>query len=241
MASSIVQLIGELAIYFALVLAAVAIHEAGHVIAGLSCGLRILAVRIGPLRLNVHTGRTVNFEFGHLTGGIVRAQFKRLPGKGAGWRVALFLLGGPLANLVFAVSTALWWDSMAGGILALLAIVSALIGMINLFPFRTRLDLSDGAKLIGMLFSKSRREKIIADFTILPQIDEVNRLCRSKQFDDAYREMNALIALLHSNSASFASSEFARSLIRVKEQIRAHLDHQVPAPSESPVNVPETA
>jgi hypothetical protein len=146
-----------------LLLAAALIHEVGHVVGGLACGFGIERVRVGPVELRRQKGWAWAFSRSDLTDGIVNAQFRQLPGVGAALQCFGFLIAGPLANLlvVLILAPLSSTPTIAGASAGWLAITSFLVGVLNLIPLKTRLGASDGAKLLGLIFSKKKREELI--------------------------------------------------------------------------------
>jgi len=131
---------------------AVAAHEAGHVLAGACVGMRLQFAHVGPVTC---TRRRADWSISWdwlqpwLGGRAVCAL--RARGR---WRVAIFLLGGPLANLASGMAAATF---AAGGIPALprccvglFAVFSLFLGTANLLPLRERRFNSDGLALLNL-------------------------------------------------------------------------------------------
>jgi hypothetical protein len=133
---------------------AVAIHETTHAAVGVLVGFRFNSLRIGrlqfdrPFRISLYKGR----------------------GTGAGGWASLFpvkqdklilraiamLLAGPMSNLIsIAVLLALPYSK--GGLSVLFIYISALLGVMNLVPFRSRAVISDGGRILMLLRNRARR------------------------------------------------------------------------------------
>jgi len=143
-----------------LVLLAITIlHEFGHAATGLALGMKLRAFIIGPLHWQIRDGKW-EFQFnpsaflaaGGATG-VVPATLN-LPRR----NFLCMLTAGPLVNLLTGF-LALWTafstntDSplQAKGLLALFGAWSLILGAMNLLPFRTTDNYSDGAKLYQLL------------------------------------------------------------------------------------------
>jgi len=141
-------------LYIADIFICALIHELGHAIAANLCGWRIkyiavfpFAYYLAPRKLKLWHGRSGDI------GGAV--SIDSAPIKSAN-RVALFSLAGPLANFMFAgvllavvgaVSIPTIQNVVAG-----FAIVSLLLGLGNILPWRTRQGLrSDGMVLLSVV------------------------------------------------------------------------------------------
>lgn len=138
------------------------VHEGGHFLAGRLAGLQWMIVTAGPLRLTrLHAGHSRKhsrvkvqwFTNDTSIGGLVLMVPGVKPTSRAGW--ACFVLGGPVANLLF--STVLIAIMRAGaesfwqGPLLLLALVSLFLGALNLLPFRASGFSTDGRNLLDIL------------------------------------------------------------------------------------------
>jgi len=135
----------------------IVLHEAGHALAGLSRGMHALAFGVGPFR--VERGGDDRWRWRH-GGGIrgIGGFAALLPRDGRGLSradQAMFLLGGPLANLATAavcVACVVWlpmpaWSAGAGLGIALCA---AVIGLGNLVPMHMDGWRSDGRGLLDL-------------------------------------------------------------------------------------------
>ena len=146
---------------------AVAIHETTHAAVGVLVGFRFNSLRIGrlqfdrPFRISLYKGR----------------------GTGAGGWASLFpvkqdrlilraiamLSAGPMSNLIsIAVLLALPYSK--GGLSVLFIYISALLGVMNLVPFRSRAVISDGGRILMLLRNRARGERWLA---ILKLVEEM--------------------------------------------------------------------
>lgn len=134
----------------------VLLHEAGHALAGLLVGRRFVGAGLGPLRLERGDGAWM-LRWGGGIGGIggFAAMLPRGPeGRRA---AAVFLLGGPLANLLAAALAAFALARLeapglvAGAALGASAVAGCLLGVANLLPFRSRGWSSDGQGLLELV------------------------------------------------------------------------------------------
>jgi hypothetical protein len=151
---SLTALAGLFALSLLMLWVQVLVHEAGHAVAGLLTGRRLIGAGVGPLRLERGTGGW------HLRwGGGVRGIGGFAALLPADDRVesrrdaAAFLLGGPLANLVTAAIAllALWLAPPLGVIPSVLlgatVFGGAMLGIVNLLPFQSHGWHSDGYHL----------------------------------------------------------------------------------------------
>ena len=131
------------------------IHEGGHVIAGLSRRMHLFAIGIGPLRLERSLAGW-SWRWSRRIAGIggfavLSPTSARTP---RAMDTAIFVLGGPLANLLAAGTAWLVAQSESGPVanvaLGLFAVTGAAIGVVNLLPFRSGGWRSDGLTLIQL-------------------------------------------------------------------------------------------
>ena len=134
----------------------VVVHEAGHALAGALTGRRISGAGIGPLGLERGTGGWRMRWGGGIRGiGGFAAMVPR-EGRGESRRDdAVFLLGGPLANLVVASLAGAALVLVPAGVTATVALgatafCGGLLGIVNLVPFRSTGWRSDGLGLVEL-------------------------------------------------------------------------------------------
>ena len=151
------------AIFFALLLTAVCIHELGHAIFGVLAGFRIHLICVGPLgyrpiaRKFEYVFRAQSGDFG----GYVFAT-PRNPEMATIRNWMVLSAGGPLANFLVAilcVALAGVSTSPASDILGGIGMASAIVGLASLVPvwnFRGQEHArTDGAALLDYSFSKA--------------------------------------------------------------------------------------
>lgn len=145
------------------VFVSVLVHELGHAWAATLCGWRISCIAVFPLSYHPKTRRLrfwTGFS-GDIGGAVVLAA---APIRSRS-RVALFVAAGPAANLLFAAVLLLLvgalHDTSIQNAIASTAMVSLLLGIGNLLPFRTRGGLSsDGMKLSTVVMRGLSREAV---------------------------------------------------------------------------------
>lgn len=140
-----------LVILLAMLWLQVVVHEAGHAIAGLATGRRLIAAGMGPLRLERGVGGWQLRWGGGVQGiGGFAAMLPARDRRESRGRLAMFLLGGPLANLLCggAALAVLLAAPPAGDFariaLAATAFGGGLLGVVNLLPFQSHGWHSDG-------------------------------------------------------------------------------------------------
>ncbi|UNK42516.1 hypothetical protein MNO14_16560 [Luteimonas sp. S4-F44] len=135
----------------------VVLHEAGHAVAGLSRGMRAIAFGVGPLRCE-RRGTRWRWRRGGRLRGI--GGFAALMPQGtrglSRFDQAVFLLGGPMANVVIAallLACARWLPMPVHLAAACLgsAIAAALMGLGNLLPLQFSGWRLDGRVLLDLL------------------------------------------------------------------------------------------
>ncbi|WP_149195703.1 hypothetical protein [Luteimonas suaedae] len=138
----------------------IVLHEAGHAAAGLARGMRALAFGVGPYRIERGAGGWRFRRGGGVRG--ISGFAALLPGDERGFgRIdqAIFLAGGPLANLITAALGLIAAALLAGSAWAAAAQGAAysalLIGAVNLVPFQSKGWRSDGRGLLDLLRATS--------------------------------------------------------------------------------------
>jgi hypothetical protein len=143
---------------FLAVIVTLVVHEFGHLIAGLAVGLKFVAIRLGPVQIN----RPFRISL-ELTGGRASGAISMVPRHetGARWRYLVMILAGPAANLLSVL-----------GILLLVGhtsvftnwflLVSTVIGVCNLVPFKNPSLVSDGKRILMLLRGGGQGERWIA-------------------------------------------------------------------------------
>jgi peptidase M50-like protein len=147
------------------------IHEAGHVIAGLSVGLRFKSVAIGPLWIKFESGAFRIRPRAHIFGGLTRMSLDRI--RRVRRRLIWHVLGGPIASLVTGAAVfcllrlaAFSDESPLPFVLKCLGSYSILIGCLGLTPTRSRRYANDGLLLRTLLRSKKGTRQWIAALAV---------------------------------------------------------------------------
>jgi hypothetical protein len=160
-------------VFFALWFVVIGIHELGHLVGGLIVGERFDHIRIGPLRIErPHKISLVWTREALFTG---RTLTLPLSTRGIRWRLFLSTLCGPAANLVSALLTYKvlpHGDTTAIAIGQLFIAASVLAGTVNLIPMQRRGMMSDGMTLWVLLFSKAKRERLIAILQLVSDVKQ---------------------------------------------------------------------
>jgi hypothetical protein len=150
-------------------LAALVVHELGHVVAGLCLGFRFNSIRVSRL---------------HLTRPF-RWSWSRPIGRGAAGMATLFpvgtgrlsaralgmLVGGPAANLATAgVIIGLPFDK--GFFCGSLAFWSLIMGTMNLVSFRRGTSVSDGRRIVTLLRHPPQAQRWLAVLALTAELDD---------------------------------------------------------------------
>ena len=134
-----------------LLLLVIAIHEIGHLLGGLSQGMRFLLLIFGPFQWNA-TNEGIRFRWvTHL--GLMGGMAAALPVRMDNLRQQLLpmIAGGPLASLLLTALAAALSFSIAGrmaGYAAIVALLSLTIFLVTAVPFRAGGFMSDGMQLL---------------------------------------------------------------------------------------------
>src|SRR5262249_46731801 len=136
-----------------------AIHELGHVVVGLCVGFRLRSYRVGPLLVS----RPFRLSCYRGPGAIVQGKAELIPAgtdKLAGRAVAM-VLGGPTANFLSALALLLLPVPTTAFSACFIAF-SVVNGISDLFPFESRLGVSDGRRIWMLLRQPERGERWLA-------------------------------------------------------------------------------
>jgi peptidase M50-like protein len=131
----------------------IAVHELGHVIAGLSVGFRLRSYRVGPLVFIPPFRVTLYRGPGAFVNGV--AELIPVATDKLARRGIVMILGGPAANLLSALAVILL--PIPTTVFSVCFIAFSIVNGVNdLFPFESRLGVSDGRR-IGMLLRQGAR------------------------------------------------------------------------------------
>ena len=143
----------------------VLLHEAGHALGGLARGMQPIAFGVGAWRWE-RSGERWRLRRGGRVRGISGFAILLPRGERGTSRLdqAVYLLGGPLANLAsLVVALALLPLATTAPVLAALLIgsacISAFVGVINLVPFESHGWRSDGRNLLALLMRSRDAEQ----------------------------------------------------------------------------------
>jgi len=138
--------------------ASVAVHETGHVLGGLCAGFRFNSLRIGPLL--IHPGFRISRYRGSgaWLGGaasMIPVSSDRIASRALAWVCA-----GPAASILSGCGVLLL---LSGNLAAwLFALATVVGGLADLVPFRTRVAVSDGARIWMLLRHRGQGERWLA-------------------------------------------------------------------------------
>ena len=222
---TIVMLAGFFVGFSAFILAVVLVHEAGHIVAGLLCGFRIIAVKVGPVQLQLPNSWDWSFRHMSYLNGYVRAQLCAVPGPWARWRCFGFLFGGFLANVTVALLALPFshGQTQMANILGYFILISGMVGFAQLIPFEVLGSRSDGSKLWSLLFNRTEREVILFKLSFRARIEEVKMLSRAEQLQEALAKTEEMIALCESNPVLKADRPLMECHSQLRELLQGHL------------------
>lgn len=151
----------------AAIVVAIAVHEAGHVLAGSFAGFRFRYVSVGPIEMD----RSFRFSRRASTedAGLGRAVFFPAEMKNRPISCIAMTLAGPMANLIsgcFVLALPFQKSVMAGAFVA----ASFYLGTLNMLPFYTKTEMSDGLKTLSIIFKRRNHEGRLALAELCDQI-----------------------------------------------------------------------
>ncbi len=199
---------GQLILFGALYIA-IAAHELGHIVAGLSVGMKLLAVRVGPFHMEIKDGRWRLISPASwkclFQGGvrIIPPSPKDYKKSHAIWTGA----GGPLANLAASGLALLALSSAKGSsyesawkLLSYIAAICLVFFLANLIPVREASSYSDGAHIYQILSGN-----VMADFRRIAAMTVATRITaiRPRDFDISLIETTAANDALEPRIAAF--------------------------------------
>ncbi|MGL6289889.1 MAG: hypothetical protein ACRC2H_04295 [Silanimonas sp.] len=205
------------------------IHEAGHARAGWAGGQHVAAIGLGPWRFE-RGGDGWRFSKGTDVQGI--GGFALVLPTRETVTVAersAYLLGGPLANLLAATALAaavpvFGIEGRVAAALNVVAVVGALIGVVNLVPFLSGGWSSDGRQLLALWcrWPESRVVESMSRWTALamlgvrprdwPEAPPVDEAGLPQALRDALQRMRLVIALDRNESDTPDAAAAARAI-----------------------------
>ncbi len=152
-------------------LLAAAVHESGHLLAGLFFGFKLRQIKIGPVHLGKHAncGEPYCGDVLTLGSSVLEPRIADQEDSSLRQRLAFLVMGGPLANLLFASSLQLAAVFLTPGfilnyILHVSSAVSALLAIGALLPdVNRRGNFSDGARLLMLLKKNDKAERWLSN------------------------------------------------------------------------------
>lgn len=151
----------------AAIVATIAVHEAGHVLAGSFVGFRFRYVSVGSMEMDrsFRFSRRASVE----NAGLGRAVFFPAEMKNRPLGCMGMILAGPMANLIsgcFVLALPFQKSIMVGAFVA----ASFYVGTVNMLPFYTRTGMSDGLRILSILFKRRSHECTLALAQLCDQI-----------------------------------------------------------------------
>ncbi len=136
-----------------------AIHELGHVAAGLCVGFRCRSLRVGPVLID----RPLRVSLYRGSGAVVNGVAELIPvaTDKLARRGVIMVLGGPVANILSAMIVLLLPLPLTA-FSALFIVCSIANGVNDLFPFESRLGVSDGRRIWMLLRQPALGERWLA-------------------------------------------------------------------------------
>ena len=149
----------RLAFTFIALLAITSVHEAGHAVVGMLCGMKVRAFFVGPFQWRI---RDAKWEFEFKPKGLILADGETalIPGDGRlhPRQFLTMMFAGILANiltgtfaLILVVGLGVALPQPITGFMALFGAWSLGLATANLLPFRTPQGYSDGAIVLQLL------------------------------------------------------------------------------------------
>lgn|GEM_PF-1459926 len=143
------------------VLVIVAVHEIGHMVAGMSLGFRIISVRIGPLQIS-SPFKVKWLRRNPVPGASGFVVLVPIHGHRLRSRAIAMLLGGAMANLISALVVVVLSAPRTGIFSTWFVVFSILVGIVNLVPFRRLALVSDGKRILMLLRNSRQGERWLA-------------------------------------------------------------------------------
>ena len=212
-----------------------AVHELGHVAAGLCVGFRFRSLRVGPLLFDRSFRMSVYRGPGAVVSGVaelIPVAADKLAGRGAA-----MVLGGPVANFLSAMVVLLlpFPITVFSGLFIACSIAN---GVNDLFPFESRLGVSDGRRIWMLMREPERGERWLALLHlggqladgVLPESLSADFLAKAVAVRDASADTVKAYALAF--AAAFHQHEDSEAGQRL-ETCLAYSGHATPAVREA--------
>jgi hypothetical protein len=146
-----------------------AVHELGHVAAGLCVGFRCRSLRVGPLLLTHPFRASLYRGPGAIVNGV--AELMPVATDKLVWRGVAMVLGGPVANILSALVVLLlpFPITVFSGMFIACSVAN---GVNDLLPFESRLGVSDGRRIWMLLRQPERGERWLALLRLGGELDD---------------------------------------------------------------------
>ncbi len=148
--------------------AAIAIHECGHLLAGLALDFRCKSFRFGRVRID--RGFKISRYQDPQDAVLGWAEMVPVRWTNLRPRAAIMILAGPLANL-FSAGLVLRLRTDQSLISGSFIAVSIYLGLGSFLPFDITGHVSDGRRLLMLLFDRKRTERYMAMLKLMDDID----------------------------------------------------------------------
>ena len=136
----------------------VAVHELGHLVAGLGVGYRWRSLRVGPLLLRRPFKASLSWSPSTLASGVAELV---APAAGLGrGRTAAMVGAGVFANV--ASAAVVWLLRSEPGLASDVFIVGSLLMVNDFVPYEGRVGVSDGARLLMLWRNDARGRRYLA-------------------------------------------------------------------------------
>ena len=149
------------------IIAAVVVHELGHVCAGWCAKLKLVMVRFGPIQINPPF--QVTFQRNQLSRVGGWTSMVPIQGKGIRFRLLVLVLGGPAANLLTGLAIIFFMHKIPA-FLGWFSFMSVVTGMGNLVPFQRLGLMSDGKRILMLLRGGGRGERWMANVQLAAEL-----------------------------------------------------------------------
>ena len=139
--------------------AAVAVHELGHLLAGVATRFRLLYVQLG--RVQIRPPFHVKWRRKGLPGATGFTAMVPADARKLRLRALIMLFGGPAANLITVLPLA-FLPSHHSLFASWFIVISVAVGLLNLLPFRSMAVISDGKRILMLLRNSRQGERWLA-------------------------------------------------------------------------------
>lgn len=180
---------------YAMLLSLIFVHEMGHLLAGLCCGLTLVRVRVGLFEFARPGGWNRSLQWdGAFTGAVHIRATKPVMGN-VGWRYLSFVAAGPAANLLVAAMAVPFshGDSTQAVAGKVFIFCSVAIALMNLLPLRHQDVETDGRRFFTFLVSEQRRQQVIFKLTLMERARLFKEAFEAGALEDAGEIVEDLI------------------------------------------------